>query len=287
MYSKKPLIFLFFFSALFFFHNTSSHANQNAGKLYYSALKHFEKQSWSKAKVDFTKALQLLKARKIKKARMRHFGQLGICDIMYHLAVIEEKQNKPFEACKLYSRVQKRLNSLPKDWKSWKINPLLPPRFDKAKVSLEACQKKPSEIVIKGLPSGAIIQQAFYEKGKKEPTWKTIKQPIKTTKEQVLIRIQAPGYKTKIRKLQVKRWKHSSEKVALLRKPKPKRVTPTKRPTVKPPKKSSKWPLIIAISAGVVAAGVVSYFLISQQNADEVQPKINSFEAGKSVELNP
>ena len=242
-------------------------AKDDAGKLYYKAIKHYEAKRWAKAKPIFQKALQLLRQRKTKSAKAKHYLILGRCDILFLLSQIERELKQGNEACLRLASIQDNLKSVPKGWQNWKVNPLLKERMAKAKKQLGLCKaEQPTTLALSGLPKGAIIEQLVVGAGGKK-VWKRAKVPLKTLEESVTFRIRADGYKTRTMTVRVKQWKKNNAKVALA--PKPRKRVVIRRPPprkIKPPPKKGIPVWVWVVGGAVIAGAAVTVGILATQD---------------------
>jgi|GEM_PF-3531194 len=151
---------------------------------YQDALQHFKEKKWKKAKVGFEKAFTLLGKKKTTTPRQKQLLDLGISDVLYHLAQIRWRDGLKRNACRTLDNSLKRWTSLPKNWQTWNINRLLPGRFTHAQklfaTTYQCKTKVPSVITFQGLPPKSEI--AILVPMKESPTVAPVNTKTKTSK---------------------------------------------------------------------------------------------------------
>ncbi len=270
------LFFLLFLSLPFSF----SYADRSE-TLYFEALKAFEKGQWLKAKKKLKLTLKLLAKKHPTTRKKKVFLTLGRCDIFYHLARIEEELKHPRHACRIYQNTLQVLSKLPPEWIHWRINRLLPIRFEDARKRFEKCGVIPSILDIRGLPPKTRIFwfKYFGSSGKKSLV--EVHLPLKTTRKKFLLIFRAPHYLEHKQEISLPRWHRITLTIHL--KPKPKPRKPTSRPALvkipkhqlPPPKQGDRTWLWIGVGVGVLAASTaVTFIVLSQQKTQAIQPVI-------------
>lgn len=246
---------------------------QDPGKLYYQALKHYEQKQWGKAEPLFSKALQLLSARKApsKNPKAKHYLTLGRCDIMYLLARIAQSQNKASKACIQLQTLQKAIQTVPLTWPKWKVNPTLIERMTDAKARLKRCQAtQPSILVFTDLPPGTQVELQKITPKSPKPNWQKITLPLRTLQTNVTIRVTSPNHLPKTVTVKLKQWQRNERKLALL--PRPIRKAPPSRPKIiKPPPKKviPTWLWVTIAGVGIAGTATAVILIATQSGKDE------------------
>lgn len=250
-----------------------------------SLKKDTRKQLRRQAYASFEKTLSLLTKRRTPTKRAKHLLTLGECDIYYHLAKLSLADKQPRTACRVLKTLQDKLATVPKRWKRWRVNRLLPGRFREAKTLSEICPSTPSILTLKGLPKKATVSiQRKDEQGKLR--WQKIKLPLKTTKTSVTLLMQAPDYLKKEQRFSIERWRKKTFEVSLKKKPKPRIVKrrvvvrrrvikPRERAPVKPKPGIKPW-VWAAVGGGAVliAGGVTAAVILANTPPSGFRPKI-------------
>ncbi len=207
---------------------------------YFRALDYFYGGNLPRAELYFKRTKRLLlQALKLSRGREKHLISLGLCDIDYHLARINQRRGHSLESCRDLSRLFWRLRKIPKSWKKWRINLNLPRRIARAKRMFKKCRNLPSKVILQNIPKDSKI--FLRKKGTKE--WiQYEKVPLTLSPGEYQLKIVSPQYQTHIENITIKRWEKLVKKIALKPKPKPttkptaKAISATK-PAPKPPKK--------------------------------------------------
>lgn len=225
---------------------------------YMRGLSLFRQKKFDAAREAFTQTFTLLKARKPEAGRKAHLLTLGRCDLLYFLAKIDHIQKKPRASCRNLAKLTEMLRTVPDGWKQWRINRLLPGRFEEAATLFEGCAQVPSILKLETTPKDATI--ALLDA--KTKAWTPAQSPISTTQTSLTLRIQAKGFLDKtIQQHKVIRWKTQTLTVALKAKPKVVErrlvavVTPPERRKPPPPTPWYRSPWVWVGVGAVVAAG--------------------------------
>lgn len=238
-----------------------------AERLYFKAMKLFRSKQWDASQKAFKRTLVLLSKRAPKGKKQRVLLQLGRCDLLYHLALLAQKQARPQARCLHLQDLIGRLQGLPKGWRRWRVNRLLPKRFAHAKTLFSRCGKVPTPLHFALSPKETKLE---WLTNTTPPSWTPLQGThLKTTQRSLKIRLTAKGYIPQTHTLTLQAWKTQRFSYTLKPKPTPARRTPVivaiKPPTDRPPQKAKKKSSLLASpwlwvgigGSAVLVAGIV------------------------------
>lgn len=275
------LVLFLWFAAL-----PSSVTADNAEGRYFEGLRYLKQKQWQKAEQAFKRTFELLEQKTAPKGQPTHLLTLGQCDVLFLRAQAAEGAKQPQRMCQLLQDFSQRFSQVPKDWKTWSVNPVLPSRIEQASAMFARCKDIPTLIDFEVVPKDATLEAFLPAKSPDtSASWVPFQKRLALLQERVMVRVQAKGYVSFEKTYRPRRW--YPQRFVIKLKPLPKPATlPAKRLAIlrRPPPPVKKGPSVgwivggsilgVAVAGGVIA--LVLVLVLPRENAGQTNVTFTS-----------